>query len=345
MNKKVFIGMSGGVDSSVAAYLLKEEGYEVVGVTLNLYEVDEDAKKVADYLGIDHITIDKRREFKEGVIGHFIDTYKAGKTPNPCVFCNLTAKIPFLLNEANKSGRDFIATGHYSMVSTHKNGRLALRLPEDYSKDQTYFLYTLSQETLSRFLFPLSKYSKEKVRDIAQKKGIPVHEKKDSQDICFIPDGDYVGFLERETDVSVLPPGDFVDTEGNVLGRHSGIYRYTIGQRKNLGVALGERMYVKALDMKRNQVILGKDEDLFTDVLMADNISYMGEESFEPKKTYMGRIRYSHKGTPCHVSEAEGRLKVMFDSPVRAVTPGQSIVLYEDGYVVGGAVITGVTSL
>lgn len=333
--------MSGGVDSSVAAYLLKKEGYEVVGVTFNLCKIDEDAKKVADFLGIEHITVDKRAEFRERVIGQFIHTYKIGRTPNPCVFCNETFKWPFLEMEAVRGKGDFISTGHYCGIDRLPDGTYALRRPKDFSKDQTYFLYTLTQDTLEHTLFPLSNYSKEEVRDIAKRAGIPVHEKKDSQDICFIPDGDYVGFLEREADMSDMLPGDFVDVNGNVLGRHLGLYRYTIGQRKNLGIAFGERMYVKALDIAKNQVVLSKDEDLYESELVAYAVyNRLGlDEPFPPEKTYIGRIRSSHKGTPCHIIGTEIAIKVKFLEPVRAITPGQSIVFYDGDYVVGGAII------
>lgn len=340
MSKKVYLGMSGGVDSSVAAYLLKNEGYEVVGVTLNMWKIDEDAKKVADYLGIEHVYVDKREAFRERVIGQFIHTYKIGRTPNPCVFCNETFKWFFLITEAEKGRGDFISTGHYCGIDRLKDGTYALRRPKDFSKDQTYFLYTLPQGILKYTLFPLSNYSKEEVRDIAKKAGIPVHEKKDSQDICFIPDGDYVSFLEREADMSHMVPGDFVDKDGNVLGRHSGLYRYTIGQRKNLGIALGERMYVKALDIAKNQVVLSKDEDLYESELVACGVhNRLGlDEPFPSEKIYIGRIRSSHKGTPCRIT-GTASVKVDFLEPVRAIAPGQSIVFYDGDYVAGGGII------
>lgn len=380
MSQKVILGMSGGVDSSVAAYLLKKQGYEVVGLTMRLCEeivqgTDSEsvllAHSVADRLGIDFLVADYRDEFLEFVINPFIETYEKGMTPNPCIECNRCIKFDLLMNDSDEGYEDdventpLVATGHYAIVEApyedanplglsdspkfhalsdfaSSDGRWKLRKSTNLEKDQSYFLYTLSQETLSRVIFPLGDMDKAVVREIAEKNGLVNAKRKDSQDICFIQDGDYAGFIARMTGKS-YPAGNFVDRNGNILGRHKGIINYTLGQRKGLGLALKKPMYVYKLNMERNEVVLADNEDLFSSELTADNFNWVSIENPDKPFRALGRIRYRHKEAPCTVTPHEdGSVSVVFDEPQRAITAGQSLVLYDiesDQYVLGGGII------
>lgn len=367
-NTKVIIGMSGGVDSSVAAYLLREQGYEVVGLTMRLCEGfvhgnDSEsvkmAKSVADKLGIDFMTVDYQDEFRDYVVNPFIDTYEQGMTPNPCIECNRCIKFDMLMNDSDEGYEDdmehapLVATGHYAAIDSPdvhidfpgSDGRYKLRKSSNLDKDQSYFLYTLNQETLARVIFPLGDMDKAAVREIAESNGLVNAKRKDSQDICFIPDGDYAGFIQSMTGKN-YPSGNFVDTDGNVLGRHKGIIKYTLGQRKGLGLALKKPMYVYRLDMERNEVVLADNDALFSKELHATRVNWVSIAPPQPGESFraLGRIRYRHKEAPCTVTpNADGTVSVVFDEPQRAITAGQSLVLYDidsDRYVLGGGIIS-----
>lgn len=356
--RKVMIGMSGGVDSSVAAYLLKEQGYDVVGVTMRLCEgfvhsYDAEnvrlARSVADKLGIDFIALSYEDEFRDYVVNPFIETYEKGMTPNPCIECNRCIKFDMLMNdsdegyESDMANAPLVATGHYAIIE-HSDGRYKLKKSTNLEKDQSYFLYTLSQDTLARVIFPLGDMDKTKVREIAEANGLVNAKRKDSQDICFIPDGDYAGFIKGVTGKD-YPAGNFVDKDGNVLGRHKGIINYTLGQRKGLGLALKKPIYVWKLDMDKNEVVLADNADLFTDTLTATNFNWLSIANPGTGNSFraLGRIRYRHKESPCTVTvNDDGSVKVVFDEPQRAITAGQSLVLYDlatDTYVLGGGTI------
>lgn len=372
---RVFIAMSGGVDSGVAAYLLKEEGYEVNGVTMRLYDshgISDSgekliplAKAVAEKLNIPFHAIDMRDEFQANVIEKFIYEYEKGLTPNPCIICNQTIKFGKLFEVINREifnykasnskiskhktsymdNRPLIATGHYAIIEQNENGRYLLRKSCDLSKDQSYFLYTLTQDVLSRTLFPLGRISsKEKIRKIAEEQEFVNAKIRDSQDVCFIPDGKYSEFIHSCTGKK-YKPGNFVDMNGRILGTHKGIINYTIGQRKGLGISLGKPMYVHRLDIQNNTVVLAEDSDLYKKKLIADNMNWVSMEEPEAGDRWhaLGRIRYRHAEAPCTVTLLEGgKAEVVFDEPQRAITPGQSIVFYDietDSYVLGGGII------
>lgn len=347
MQKKVVIGMSGGVDSSVAAYLLKKEGYDVVGVTMRTWKdnCDEDeavvdAKSVAKKLDIPFYTVDFREEFKKNVMDYFANEYKCGRTPNPCVVCNRFVKWEALLNRAKDFGCDYVATGHYARIDKHpETGRFVIRESVTAKKDQTYALYNLTQEQLSRTLMPIGEFEKEKTRQIAAEIGLPVAEKGDSQDICFIPDNDYVGFLKSKYGYNPKA-GKYVDREGKFLGMHKGIVNYTIGQRKGLGLACGKHVYVTEINPEKNEVVIGDNEDLFKTKVYADKINLMAVESLEGEKRLTAKIRYAHKKSPCVIKDIGGGvIEATFDEPQRAPAPGQAIVFYDGDYVFGGGTI------
>lgn len=344
--EKVIVGLSGGVDSTVCAYLLKQKGYDVIGVTMDLWPGENgekairDAKRVSEKLGIPHYVLNFRKEFKENVVENFIDRYFKGLTPNPCVVCNRYIKGAALLEKAHELGANYVATGHYARVEKHPvTGRYAIRNSATAQKDQTYALYRLTQEQLQSMLLPIGEYTKDEVRKIAEQIDGMVAHKGDSQDICFIPDGDYAAFIVNQKG-DQGEPGDFVDLEGNVLGKHKGVIHYTVGQRKGLGLAFGKPMYVYTVDPKLNQVVLCENEALFQKKLYAGELTYMAHEKFEEGMRLQAKIRYGNKLAWCSVKMiGKDTLECTFDEAQRAITPGQSLVLYDGEYVAGGGII------
>ena len=358
--KKVVIGMSGGVDSSVAACLLKEEGYEVIGVTMRMWnpedltlptdengnpiavkDVSVDAKRVADFLGIPFFVLDFQKEFKEKVMDYFVDSYLHAETPNPCVVCNRRIKWNCLLKKAEELGADLIATGHYARVERLENGRWAVKRSATAAKDQTYALYGLGQEALSHTLMPVGDYPKDEIRAIAEKVGLPVAKKKDSQEICFIPDKDYAAFIEKRYG-KTMSAGSFVTPEGKVLGQHRGLLHYTIGQRKGLNLAMGHPVFVGELKPETNEVVIVENEALFKHTVYADQLNFMAVPDLKGEMDAVAKIRYNHKGSPCRIRKiGEDTLECTFYEAQRAVTPGQALVIYQGDYVLGGGRITG----
>lgn len=358
MSKRVVVGMSGGVDSSVAAYLLKKQGYEVTGVTMQIWQDEDaaaaaenggccglsavdDARRVAQMLDIPYYVMNFREDFKKYVIDYFVEEYLNGRTPNPCNACNRYVKWESLLRRSLQIGADYIATGHYARVEQLANGRYAVKNSVTAAKDQTYALYALTQEQLARTLMPIGDYTKDEIRRIAAEAGLPVAHKPDSQDICFVPDGDYAAFLDREAGDRVPGPGNFVSMDGKVLGTHRGITHYTIGQRKGLNLAMGHPMFVAAIRPEKNEVVIGEDADIRSNVIICEHVNYMAMENLDAPRRALAKIRYAHGGSPCLLEKLpDGRVKCTFDEPVRAATPGQAAVFYEDGYVLGGGIIT-----
>ncbi|MBR5152839.1 MAG: tRNA 2-thiouridine(34) synthase MnmA [Clostridia bacterium] len=348
--KRVVIGLSGGVDSSVAAAVLKEQGYEVIGITMHLWDGEgshlssaaEDAKRVADFLGIPHYVLDFREEFSHYVVDYFSQEYVNGRTPNPCIACNRHLKFDAMLQAAKDLGADKIATGHYAKISEDsETGRYLLHRGAAAEKDQTYVLYNLTQEQLAHVLMPLGGFSdKTAVRAKAEELGIPTANKPDSMEICFIPDKDYAAFLAKR--LGTLPPkGLFVDKSGNVLGEHQGIVNYTVGQRKGLGIAFGKPMFVLGIEPEQNQVILGEKGEEFAKKLYADALNFIPFEHLtEPIRADI-KVRYSAKPAKGTVIPWGDGVKVEFDTPQRAITPGQAVAFYQpDGdLVLGGATI------
>ena len=348
-DKKALIAMSGGVDSSVAAFLTQQLGYDCIGGTMRMCDeallgqtpTDSatDAQKVAEKLGIPFYAFDAFEAFKKQVAEPFIYSYEQGDTPNPCIRCNKTMKFGLLLDKAKELGCSKIVTGHYARVR-EENGRYLLYKAVDESKDQTYFLACLSQKQLSKILLPLGELTKSQVREIAEAQGFLNARKKDSQDICFIPDGDYKAFMERYTGKS-YPAGDYLDMDGKVIGQHAGAVGYTLGQRKGLGIALGQPAYVCGKDMEKNTVTLGKNEDLFKKVLRAADWNFMPFETLEEPMRILAKVRYRHTAQPAVVyPEENGSARVEFDEPQRAITTGQAVVLYDGDTVVGGGTIS-----
>ena len=353
---KVVVGMSGGVDSSVAAWLLKEQGYDVIGVTMQIWQDEEntvqeenggccglsavdDARRVAAAIGIPYYVMNFKDEFQKSVIEYFTKEYLAGRTPNPCIACNRYVKWEALLQRSLSIGADYIATGHYARIEHLPNGRYAIRRSATMEKDQTYALYNLTQEQLARTLMPVGEYSKDRIREMADEIGLLVAHKPDSQDICFVPDGDYASFIENTTD-QVLQTGDFVTPEGKILGKHKGIIHYTVGQRKGLGLALGYPAFVLEIRPETNEVVIGTYEESLTYTVRANELNFMSVEQITEPVRVFAKIRYNHKGAWCTVERTgEDEIVCTFDEPIRAATPGQAVVLYDGEYVLGGGTI------
>ena len=357
MQKKVVIGMSGGVDSSVAAYLLQKQGYDVIGVTMQIWQDEEeeaksenggccglsavdDARRVADALAIPYYVMNFKKEFQAEVIDYFIEEYLNGRTPNPCIACNRYVKWESLLKRSLDIGADYIATGHYARVMLLENGRYTLKMSATAAKDQTYALYNLTQYQLEHTLMPVGEFTKDEIREIAAEMNLPVANKPDSQEICFVPDKDYASFIDEMAKDRVPGAGKFVTLDGKVIGTHKGITHYTIGQRKGLNLALGHPVFVVDIKPETNEVVIGENADVFSTELLCNRINFMAIEKLEEKRTVMAKIRYSDKGTNCMIQMMEEDLvKCTFEKPVRAVTKGQAVVFYENDYVLGGGTI------
>lgn len=361
MAEKVIVGMSGGVDSSVAACLLKEAGYEVIGVTMQIWQDEDkermsenggccglsaidDARRVAAALDIPYYVLNFKDVFKDKVIDYFISEYLNGRTPNPCIACNRHVKWEALLQKALSLGADYIATGHYARIGKLANGRYSIRTSKTAAKDQTYALYNLTQDMLAHTLMPVGEYTKDEIRGIAQKYNLPVANKPDSQEICFIPDHDYAGFINRETckmhGTNHEKQGNFVWKDGTILGAHKGITHYTVGQRKGLGLSMGRPVFVTKICTETGDVMIGEAEDVFSKELFCDRLNFMAvPDLWEPRKV-LAKIRYSHKGAVCRIKRVDqDRIKCIFEEPVRAVTPGQAVVFYDGEYLFGGGTI------
>lgn len=337
---KALIAMSGGVDSSVAAYLMKSAGYDCIGATMRLLDGHDkniaDAESICQKLRVPFFAFDMRKEFKEEIIGNFVRTFENGETPNPCVLCNKKFKFGALLEKADELGCAFIVTGHYAKITTDGDCYF-LEKAENKAKDQSYFLYSLSPDILPRVKFPLADYSKEEIREIAESLGFATAQKKDSQDICFVPNGDYAKVIEDITGKQ-YKNGSFIDLDGKKIGEHKGIIHYTVGQRKGLGVAFGKPMYVFGKNVRTNEVTLCDDKDLFTDTLTARDFNWLQKM---PSDCFLcnARIRYRHEEQPACVTVNGDTVTVKFSEPQRAVTPGQSVVLYDGDRVLGGGII------
>ena len=356
MQKKAMIAMSGGVDSSVAAYLMVQDGYDCAGATLKLYDNPqcsfpghracctpsdtEDARSVAARLGMLYYVFPMHDEFRHSVIDKFADTYLHGGTPNPCIDCNRFLKFSALLDKARELGCEYIASGHYARREQDpETGRFILKKGLDPTKDQSYVLYAMTQDQLAHTLFPLGGYTKKEIRHIAQEQGFINADKPDSQDICFVPDGDYASFIEQYTGQS-SEPGDFVNKEGKVLGKHKGQIHYTIGQRRGLGISAPESLYVCGKSLDSNEVILGGKQDLLSNYCYINDINLIPWDHLDAPIKCKVKTRYRQPEQPATVEQiGEDLIKITFDEPQRAVTPGQAAVLYDDDMVLGGGTI------
>lgn len=356
MTKKALVAMSGGVDSSVAAYLTKEMGYNATGITLKLFDNEDigetkektccslddidDARNVCRKIGIPYYVYNFKDSFKENVIDRFIRAYENGTTPNPCIDCNRYIKFEKLIRRAEELEFDKVVTGHYSIIE-YDNGadRFLLKKSADLSKDQSYVLYSLTQKQLSKTLLPLGNLTKSYVREIAESLNLINAKKHDSQDICFVPDGDYAKFIEQYTG-RTYPNGNFVDENGNILGEHKGIIRYTVGQRKGLGLALPCPMYVKEKNLEENKVILCENHRLFSKELYATDINLISCDRIDKPMRVKARVRYNQPEQPATVEQTDNNtIHITFDEPQRAISKGQAVVLYDGEYVIGGGTI------
>ena len=353
-NKKALIAMSGGVDSSVAAKMMTDASFECIGCTMKLYDNDdialkkentccslddvEDARQVATNLKMPYYVFNFKDGFKEHVIDSFVKAYESGKTPNPCILCNRYMKFEKLYQRARELGCYYVVTGHYARIE-YDGSRYLLKKAVDKSKDQSYVLYSMTQEQLKHTLFPLGELEKTKVREIANENGFVNFNKPDSQDICFVPDGDYASFLEKYTGKK-YEEGSFTDCEGNVLGTHKGIVRYTVGQRKGLGISYNEPIYVKDIDVEKNTVVLARDSELYSDRLIANDINLISVDKIHKPMEVTAKIRYRHTEAEAIVKQiSEDEIEVVFKEPQRAITKGQAVVLYKGDIVVGGGTI------
>ena len=351
---KVVVGMSGGVDSAVTAYLLKEAGYEVTGLTIRTWEAAADevsrcceidrAQETARILGIPYQTINCAQAFREHVTEPFVREYVRGRTPSPCIDCNRFVKWEWMLYRANVLGAEYVATGHYAAVRQLENGRYTVQKAVHAEKDQTYMLYRLSQEQLKRTLMPLGAYAKTEVREIAAKAGLPSASAPDSQEICFVTEGHYADYIEARAGAAVPREGRFVDEDGVCLGTHKGIIHYTVGQRRGLGLPLGFPAYVKEIRANTNEVVIAKEEALYHSALLCERVNFMSIDGLEPGTALRAlvKIRYAHKGEMAELTSAEnGCLLIRFDKPVKAPAPGQSAVFYDaENCVIGGGIIS-----
>lgn len=400
--EKVVVGMSGGVDSSVAAYLLKKQGYDVIGVTMQIWQDEdvctmeenggccglsavEDARRVAAVLDIPYYVMNFKKDFKDNVIDYFVSEYLQARTPNPCIACNRYVKWEALLKRSLDIGASYIATGHYARIMKLPNGRYTIRKSVTEAKDQTYALYNLTQHQLSHTIMPVGEYTKDEIRAIANDQMLPVANKPDSQEICFVPDNDYAGFIQKylhdeeatkdndykdndkkadnnhdyldnninKADIdntsgnnkdkqryTGLEPGNYVNTAGEIIGRHEGLIHYTVGQRKGLNLAMGHPVFVLELRPETNEVVIGDANEVFSNRLLANHLNFMAIEDLDGEMKVVAKIRYGHKGAKCTIRKtAQDEVLCIFDEPQRAITPGQAVVFYQEDYVIGGGTI------
>ncbi len=355
---RVAVAMSGGVDSSVAAALLLEQGYDVVGITMNLFSLlrefctdeslksccgrgaIEDANRVAAKLAINHYLLDLKKPFEELVVADFIEEYRQGRTPNPCIRCNQFIKFDILMERASRLDADFLATGHHARIEEDKGtGRFLLKKGKDGKKDQSYFLYTMTQDQLSKTLFPIGNLTKIEVRAKAEKLGLPVAQRPDSQEICFIPDNNYVRFL-KERIPGAFQSGPIIKEDGQVLGKHDGIIHFTVGQRRGMGIAAPHPLYVLDINPQKNRIVVGPNESLYKRHLRVSSLNWISKAEVTGPLSVKARIRYKHREEKAKLEVLEsGELRVQFDKPQRAITPGQAVVFYDSEVVVGGGII------
>lgn len=355
MAKKVMLGMSGGVDSSVAALLLKNQGYEVVGVTMKLRPDEymsesrsggccslddiDDARRVCYKLGIDHLVFNFTEMFSKKVIDYFVNEYKSARTPNPCIACNRYLKFDALLKKALQLNFDYIATGHYSVIEYDKDINRWLLKKAKSSKDQSYVLYNLTQDQLAHTLMPLANFEKSYIRELAKENDLPVAQKPDSQDICFVENNDYAAFIEKYTGQK-FKKGNFIDEQGNILGKHKGIMQYTIGQRRGLGISLGEHMYVTRINPQDNTITLGKESSCYSSSLTVADLNFIAFDKLRSDIKADVKIRYSARPAGARIIPiSEDKVKVEFDTPQRSITKGQAAVFYDGDIVLGGGII------